>query len=427
MRPDMLHSYDRKFGTPETELFRDDHRVRPEVASFGEWDTSNLGDRAINRGLRRYFRELGWRVTCYGFGSLRPTVVNDAESGVLVTTGQGAGSRLPPRVKRTLRRVRQKVRMLHLLPGLSRAQAISVGGGALLSDANLHFPQSLVELARASRAVEKPLFCLGCSAEGPWSKKGEKMIGEFLDACAMIAPRDCATARRIADMLQKPVPVFGDFCLGVPDVLREWSPVSSKLDLAVNVCWIPGPWRGAQGQYEDVLVALLTDLAGNPAGRGFRRIRIFTTGTTDDAVPARRVFARLPRHRTTLHLPATLDELTGIYQESALVLASRLHAAILAVAERKPVIGFSPAPKIRNFFDTMGIKRFCIGLEDSHRLEYLLGYGNRGDMVADQRKEIVRAPTWAGQQEVRMVLDSLERTFLRTHQAVVDDGRDALS
>lgn len=425
MRSGMLRSYDRKFWTQETELFRNDHRVGPEVASFGEWDTSNLGDRAISRGLRRYFRELGWRVTCYGFGSLKPTAVNDAACAV--SAGQGAGSRLSPRVKRTLRRVRQKYRMLHLLPGLRRAQAISVGGGALLSDANLHFPQSLVELARAARGLGKPLFCLGCSAEGPWSKKGEKMIGEFLDACTMIAPRDCATARRIAAMLQKPVPVFGDFCLGVPDVLREWNPASSKLDLAVNVCWVPGPWREAQGQYEDILVALLTDLAGNPEGRGFRRIRIFTTGTADDAVPARRVLARLPRHGTTLQLPATLDELTGIYQESALVLASRLHAAVLAVAERKPVIGFSPATKIRNFFDTMGIGRFCVGLEDNHRLDYLIGYGNRIDMVADQRKEIVRAPTWAGQQEVRMLFDSLERTFRERHRAAEDDGRGALS
>lgn len=423
----MLRLYDREGGATETMQIRDDHRARPEVASFGEWDTSNLGDRAINRGLRRYFKELGWRVTCYGFGSLTPTVMNNVACAVSVSTGQGVGSRLPPRAKRTLRGVRQKYRMLHLLPELSRAQAISVGGGALLSDANLHFPQSLVELARASRALEKPLFCLGCSAEGPWSKAGEKMIREFLNACTMIAPRDCATARRIAAMLQKPVPVFGDFCLGVPDVLREWSPVSSRLDLAVNVCWIPGPWRGAQGQYEDALVALLTDLSANPAGRGFRQIRIFTTGTVDDAVPARRVFARLPRRRTTLHLPGTLDELMGIYRESALVLASKLHAAILAVAERKPVIGFSPAPKIRNFFETMGIGRFCIGPEDSHRLGYLLGYGNRDDMMADQRKEIVRAPTWAGQQEVRMALDSLERTFLKTHRAVVDDGRDALS
>src|SRR6185295_4339053 len=106
----------------------------PEVALFGEWNTGNLGDRAIHVEVKRFFEGCGWRPRSFHLGSLS---AGDEPLGV-------GPARAP--AKRAARGISQRARMLGLLPRLERVQAISVGGGALLTDDSLHFPQSLVEL-----------------------------------------------------------------------------------------------------------------------------------------------------------------------------------------------------------------------------------------------------------------------------------------
>src|SRR5262245_33866383 len=125
---------------------------QPEVAAFGEWDTSNLGDRGIHEGVVQFFGECGWRVGSYEIGSLTPVSAGEGGGGPAPASPGRSGAALgkAPRLKRAIRRIRQRVRMTALLPHLKPAQAIMVGGGELLSDNGLHFPQSLAEIGEAS-------------------------------------------------------------------------------------------------------------------------------------------------------------------------------------------------------------------------------------------------------------------------------------
>lgn len=383
-----------------------------EIAAFGEWDTANLGDRGIHDGVQRFFAGGGWGVRSFGISSLAP-VAPDGPHGEAAPAGAGgpvrAMLRAAPRLKRTLRGARQRVRMAGLLAELAQVQAIAVGGGALLSDTNLHFPQSLAQLARAARRLDQPLLCLGCSAEGDWSGPGAAMIRDFLAACHVIAARDEATAARLAELLGEPPPVFGDFCLSEEHVLDEAARGEERLAMAVNVCQLEGPWAPEQARYEEAMVSLVNALARGAQARR-AAIRIFTTGTVEDARAAERVFARLAARGAELHVPRNLAQLTAVLRTSSVAVATRLHAAVLALAARTPAVGFSPAPKLHYFFSTVGIRRHVHGLGEGQRLAEWLAAADHDALYAEQRRALVRAPVWAGRARVRSQLEALAAT-----------------
>lgn len=387
-------------------VFSHDGRLgsRPTVALFGEWNTANLGDSAIRQEAVQFFEDCGWRVSCYAIGTLVPV---EPGAGTQRLDAPRRVRRLDHRIKRGLRGLRQRLRMAQLLPRLAGAQAISVGGGALLADENLHFPQSLVQIARCARRLGKPLYCLGCSSEGDWSAKGAAMVREFVSACQLIAVRDDATASRLATELATRPPVFGDFCLNErPLAVHEAASVADRLMPAVNACQLPTRWSMAQPAYEDALVRLARRLAMAATSEG---VRIFTTGTAEDAIVACRVHMRLQDCGAQLHLPHDLSQLLGLLRASSVVMASRLHGAILALTQDVPVFGYSPAPKLRNFLSTLGLAHFCFEPGADRDLEGWLADASYDLVRAEQRRALVRARVWPVRARVREALAALAR------------------
>ena len=378
---------------------------RPTVALFGEWNTANLGDSAIRRGAVRFFEECGWHVRCYAIGTLVPV---EPGAGTQRIDAPRRARLLDHRIKRGLRGLRQQLRMAQLLPRLAAAQAISVGGGALLADENLHFPQSLVQIARCARRLGKPLYCLGCSSEGDWSAKGTAMVREFVSACRLIAVRDEATASRLATELGTRPPVFGDFCLNerpLPEL--QATRLAERPMPAVNASQLPARWSAAQPAYEDALVRVAHYLARTTAPAG--GIRIFTTGTAEDAIVAWRVHSRLQDCGAQLHLPHDLAHLLALLRASSVVVASRLHGAILALAQDVPVVGYSPAPKLRNFLSTLGLAHYCFAPGADPDLERWFADASYSRFCAEQRRALARARVWPARAHVRDTLAALAR------------------
>jgi polysaccharide pyruvyl transferase WcaK-like protein len=377
---------------------------RPEVAVFAEWNAPDLGERAIHHEVLRFFSDCGWQASSYGLGTLAPRPGGSNRAGGFVTEPEH-----PPPASQTLREVRQGYRMVRLLRPLSRVQAVAVGGGALLTDVNLHFPQSLAMVAEAARLLAKPLLCLGCSADGPWSERGTEKIGGFLDACSLIAVRDEATADRISGMLGKPVPVFGDFCLTENHVVRTGCLNYPRPGLGINVCQLPAPWSASQQRYEDTLVALALHLAQSSNGPARRTIRVFTAGAPEDSDAARRVVARLEKLNPELHVPSELGELIDLLRTSMLVIASSLHGAVLPLAEGVPVVAFSPAPALRDFLSTMGLQRYSFDLDRSAQLAHCLATAPCETILVEQRRALVSAPVWLARAQIRSTLESVAR------------------
>jgi polysaccharide pyruvyl transferase WcaK-like protein len=380
------------------------YRTRPEIAAFGEWNTTNLGDRAIHAGVQEFFSGCGWHVQSYGFGSLVP-VPAEAPLGNISfhnDAGRKAMLAMMPAVGNALRGVRQGYRMMQLLPQLKRAQAILVGGGALLSgEAGRHFPRSLALLAAVAGRLGKPLYCLGCSAEGNWAGASGRNIINFLAACTVVAARDAASAERIAAVLRRPVPVFGDFCLSDIPASGTSRGLREERGIAINVCRLPARWSGVQEHYEGAMVAFADRLMRSPGGRSLNAVTVFTTGAQGDADPARRVCASLATRKAELLFPRNLGHLSGLLSSSGLVIASRLHAAILGLVAGALVVSFSPTPKLRNFFETVGIGNYSFGPDDGEGFPCALDTADYAAVLDAQHAALARAPFWACRERIR--------------------------
>lgn len=346
----------------------------PKIAAFGEWDTGNLGDQAIFEGVKDFFQSAGWLVNAYGLGSLapirqhlqaaRPPSAPAEQWSTARTTIHAWRTSAYAFLKPWLRPARQHLRIWRLLSEIAQARAVLVGGGALLSDEHLHFPQSLAAVGWAARKLYLPVFCLGCSAEGPWSARGERMIAQFIRSCSVIATRDAATASRVAMIWGQPVPIFGDFAMPLRGGLTSHMSRPQVSRLAVNVMHLPHRWRADQQHYEDVLVHTIATWMHRHNFVNAAHVQIFTTGVGEDVVPARRVLARLSLPEASLYLPSALADLRGFLQAQTTVMASRLHAAILALVEGIPVIGLAVSPKIHEFLQTLGLQHYSVPVRD---------------------------------------------------------------
>jgi polysaccharide pyruvyl transferase WcaK-like protein len=135
---------------------------------------------------------------------------------------------------------------------------------------------------------------------------------------------------------------------------------------------------------------------------------VFTTGTAQDAAPAQRVAQRLAGRNTRLLLPVGLDELTALLRSSELVVATRLHAAILGLAQGAAVIGFSRSTKLQEFLDDAGLAEYCIGggADSLGSAAALIARGDFDPLRRAQRESVLRSPAWATRRALRGVLES---------------------
>jgi polysaccharide pyruvyl transferase WcaK-like protein len=361
------------------------NRSTPRLAAFGEWDGTNLGDRAILEGVRTFFRAAGWHVDAYGLGTLLhcqevsrayTQPLNSPKECLRETAFAKLRDSLPTRLgtsypdtyrllKRSLRPLRQRLRIRYLIPLLKNAQAILVGGGALLSDSNLHFPQSLAAVTWAAKRLTVPVFCLGCSAEGDWSTRGQKILAGFLRSCSYLAVRDRQTAIRISGFLNAPVDVFGDFALPIASRSKPCNYRLGKRILSINVMQLPSLWEGYQQQYEDIIVQISNAFMQQHPLSTSSCIRLFTTDYSRDVDAAKRILSRLSKWKTCLYVPNSVNELRVLLRSSTAVLASRLHSAILAISECIPVLGLAVSPKIKAFFESIGMQKYVVSIFDN--------------------------------------------------------------
>jgi polysaccharide pyruvyl transferase WcaK-like protein len=195
--------------------------------------------------------------------------------------------------------------------------------------------------------------------------------------------------------------VFGDFCLSETEDLDAYGPGNRRPVLAINVQQVPPPWNAEQARYEAALAALTRRMIRAATAGNAHTVCIFTTGSEEEAAPARRVLARLDGFGANLLLPGSLDELYNLLDTSALVLASRLHAGILALARGTAVVGFSPQPKLRRFFSTLGLGDYGFDLEAADQLVRRIEDSRPDAIAADQRERVRRAPIWACRARIR--------------------------
>jgi len=272
----------------------------------------------------------------------------------------GVGAALGAAVKRRLRpRWRER---------LSGADALVLGGGNLLADADLNFPIKIDGVLGEAAAAGIPIGVYGVGVSDNWSGRGQAMFERAMTCGNLthVAVRDPLSKaiwdRRLGKAGVRPAEIVPD-----PAVLAaKHFPKVGKL---------PGPPRIGLGvtnplalRYhagdfkvrDEAFAAWMKELAAAMASRGWKVV-LFTNGSPEDREYldqlAPQIISAAPD--ATVHPAfANPSELAAFVAGCDLVMAHRMHACIAAYAYKVPAIGFAWDRKLQSFFDSVGRREF---------------------------------------------------------------------
>jgi polysaccharide pyruvyl transferase WcaK-like protein len=237
---------------------------------------------------------------------------------------------------------------------LASAHALVIGGGQLLMDDGLNFPLKVAGAARLARRLGIPYHISACGVGRSWSPLGTRLFAGALRPSASITLRDHLSASRLAKMLPDLQPqVTFDPAIWAAEVypLQPAAPAAAiglgvidmdSYNARTEDKYDPGAWLES---WVDLLAALHKGQGG---------VLLFTTGSPGDEQFAARLHAEAGRRGlsmvTLAPRPHQVPDLMRTLQSCQVVVATRLHAAILANACSVDTIGIAWDEKVRAYY-----------------------------------------------------------------------------
>ncbi|MBW8011457.1 MAG: polysaccharide pyruvyl transferase family protein [Chloroflexi bacterium] len=257
------------------------------------------------------------------------------------------------------------------IPILNEAELLVIGGGKLLMDHRLNFPVKLNNLRRAANRFGVPVHFSACGVGENWSPIAVWLFKRLLSQAVTISLRDNQSQKRLAELIPGiACSVTFDPGMWAADVYGPNTTPQDEQVIGLGVIHLQDV-----NFYRPAKAALLeTDLLDAWLGiisvfhnQGIK-FEIFTNGNPDDYEFAHGLFRAV---QTKLSIPCKLatrptkpiDLARGISKYSG-VIASRLHANIIAASYQIPSIGLVWDEKIRAFYNSIHRPRNVFPLID---------------------------------------------------------------
>ncbi len=344
-----------------------------QVVVFNVKYSPNLGDGLLSECLEKEFRSCGEDVsvvtvdiagrTDYGSGNPNRAAMLRVLQALPTTLRQAIARVMLNRIveRRVLPVARRE---------LASADAVVLGGGNLIADADLNFPIKVAAVMKAAAEADVPAAVFGVGVSDHWSAAGTRMFVDAFTCRPLVhaAVRD----RRSKDIWDRNLAARGvqsaSLCRDPGLLSVRHFPIDGIRDATgtdVALC-LTEPlllrYHGAQGvgaSLDDWLVALAADLAV----RG-RRITLFTNGSPEDrayldtlAPRFRRACGDAVTVASWFETPGDLARFVG---SAALVIAHRMHACIAAYSYGVPSIGLAWDVKLDSFFASVDRSNFMV-------------------------------------------------------------------
>ncbi len=380
------------------------------VAIFGEWNTQNLGDKAIGANASQFFLDLGYQVKLFNFGSFSyqgfvrgtqdiekyflkeespPPVSLSKKYKVSFVKKMLPASFFVP-VKNSIRFLRHLKGMRELSLHLKDCKFIVVGGGALLENVSYHFTISMLSFLILRKLTKKDFYCLGCSSSRRYKGLSKYITKKFLDSAKLVAVRDENTVQMLLKNFGRQFPIFGDFALDLNHIYhrkQENLTINHKKEIhvALNLMRYIGEYKERQAMYETHLCEMIAHLLYDQRVEKKFIISLFTTGDDGDYDLVKKVATKFGLQSFN---PKSLAALNEIYKNHDVIVASRLHAAILAFSAGSIVIGIGLQGKKRGFFKNIGLESYCVDFWSSETVNDMLCLFYNLDILASQYEQI---------------------------------------
>lgn len=305
------------------------------------FNSTNLGDLILSENMCRLIA-YDSTVKCYsfpGFAKKEKLITNLQDSKNRTVCKNRVKSRIIP-IYRYLRiRYLQNYRELEL--DIADADRIIIGGGNMLMDLDFipNYIAYFHKLIEISEKYHKKVWVL-CVGVGPLQNKWqEKMLCSALNKCERIATRDRIGRDSLERLgLAKTVEVCPDCAF----LEKRLVPAQKKQIIAVNICLAE--------QYKEAYGELILQI-----NKRFPQysIILFSTEIKDYVdIEHIRQYKDIAAITETLKIYEKTDLYT-LYAQTKLVVATRMHAMILAYTQDVPVIGLSWSKKVDGLFDLM--------------------------------------------------------------------------
>jgi polysaccharide pyruvyl transferase WcaK-like protein len=357
----------------------------------------NLGDEAIQEATYEAIRDR-WPAAviraftlCPAGTAARHRVEAEPLTGVsssffLIELGDG------PLVLRAVRRLARRLSRVPVLGGLAArgasgfaalifetrqlvrawrwlrtADLLLAAGGGQLDDAwggPWGQPYALARWAWLARRAGVPFAFLSVgfgSARG----RSRRLLRYAVEQACYCSVRDAGSrdlARGIG--ITRPLPVVPDLAFRLrPGEAAARSRPGLDIGLSPMAFLRPGRWPTSDGETYRRLVATWAEVVRSLVARG-NRVHLFVTDPAD-TVAVRDVLTRLdkPTKQSCRQIsPESPAELLDFYRRLDLVLSSRLHGVLIAVAAGRPVVALSHERKVRALMSDAQESGLCLDL-----------------------------------------------------------------
>ncbi len=348
------------------------------VAIAGESFSTNVGDRAIHGCL------------CYLLKQLDPTIEAisiDISGRIPVTRGD---SRLHSKQRMALLSSAPGFRLpimlmkiahhqLKILQGqfdkvqenLETADLLIIGGGQLLMDDGLNFPLKLSTLTRQAQSLNLPYHFSACGVGQAWSHLGGTLFRRMLANAQSITLRDHLSQDRLSHLVPGiESSVTFDPAIWAASVYPVRSSHQTDVRIGLGVLnqsegnlHLPQKKRFSKRAWTDMWMDLLGKLAVDNYP-----VEIFTTGSPADYVFARELFAVAQNEGWQMvslaPFPDSPETLLAALSGYSVVVAARLHAAVLANACGVSSVGLAWDQKVKAYYAETGRSDLCFNLMD---------------------------------------------------------------
>lgn len=346
------------------------------LAISGELYSANVGDRAIHDCLQYLLKRLDPEIEIISVdlsgrissGSVTERVSLNQRVALLAALPifypalmlLNLASQQVKQLRGQHSRWRQKLQTVDLLV---------MGGGQLLMDDALNFPLKISSLMNVAQSLNLPFCFSACGVGSTYTRLGRRLLCDALVGAQSISLRDHLSQDRLkrlcpglasqvtmdpavwaADVYTFPPAVQKSGCIGLGVINRN----EANLHL-------PLEQRYSKNAWEQLWLDLIGELT-----RDNQQVELFTTGSPVDDLFAQALLPNAQKRgwsRVSLApRPVNPRQLLGALRNYSVVVAARLHAAILANAIGISTIGLSWDKKVQTYYFESGRPDLCFDL-----------------------------------------------------------------
>ncbi len=195
-----------------------------------------------------------------------------------------------------------------------------------------------------------------------------------------------------------PDPAFGIFA----QPSAEPTPAASPRFAVISPISVRA-YQGASDAAYEAYLRVLTEVAVALRSLGLE-VRFVCSQTRMDPPVAAEVMARINADPgVSLAAVRTFDDFILAVRGAQFVIASRLHAQILALVAGTPLIAIAPVPKVRQLMIDVGLEEYCVDLP-TLQVDELLSCVHKALARRDELRALIRG-------RVRELRESLEQAF----------------